>query len=93
MSGPKPTPYDPAYASEISLDRAARALTGGDADEAARLSRATHSLHQAIRSRPEFEWSVERRLALLEQRLEGALNRTHVRLKALEGGAASDADA
>jgi hypothetical protein len=83
MSAPKPSPYDPAYVSEVSLDRAARALCGGDTDGAARLSRATHGLHQAIRSRPEFEWTVERRLGALEQRLEAALERLHRRIDAI----------
>ena len=82
MTAPKPSPYDPAYVSEVSLDQAARALSAGDPDEALRLSRATHVLHQAIKSRPEFEWTVERRLSLLERRLEGALERIERRLDA-----------
>jgi hypothetical protein len=87
MTAPKPTPYDPAYASEISLDTAARALAAGRTDEASRLARATHNLHLALKSRPEWEWQVERRLGLLESRLEGGMTRLARRIDELTPGA------
>ena len=80
MSAPKPSPYNPAYVSEISLDRAAQALAAGRTDEAARLARATHGLHLALKSRPEWEWTVERRLGVLETRLEGGMERLDRRI-------------